>query len=562
MANKKDGLQFMQMPLPQGRNSYKLTKINWSGLNKRQTIDTGVLSAESNISTDETPYLVPSQARVLYKDKYYNASPTADIQRTPISMFGFADFLIVIYREQNTNETYDRILIDYIKKNGTIYTGTLKAFENSINNMEDSDLVQRSIVQFNRYASDNPLIGSYVKKLLILPDKKSIDFVISANFTPANLDETLIPYTDNVSPYKPTIAIIPTLDITKYYYNTYTYLTYGYNGTAWVEMIAPSFPPLKYAVVHQSRLFGVSDSRIYASSTNSYTNWTYDTAEVQKETNAWATVAQSNTKSEGEFTGIALFQGQVIAFKKDYMHGITNNKTPFRVQDIYAEGTIDNRSIQDVDGQLIFVDTDNVKVFTGGNPHILSYNLNIGNITKAVSGTDNRKYYLYCQLNNDDTKHYLFVYDTISQQWSEESIDFEVLNFAYNSNNMYCLGEDGKIYRMKTSTCGSWYFETDLFTNKTIDIKSIRKIQMLSEVNTGSTINIHIVKDNETFGANSQKLYTYTNNTNTNKRIPIRLTPRQASNYCFKLHISGTGYVKLYQMELSVNKGGELYNGE
>ena len=89
------------------------------------------------------------------------------------------------------------------------------------------------------------------------------------------------------------------------------------------------------------------------------------------------------------------------------------------------------RSIQDVDGRLIFADRDNVKVYTGANPRIIGYNLNVGEIFKAaVSGMDNRKYYLYCE--TDKNTHNLFVYDTLIDQWAEESISFEVLGFAHN----------------------------------------------------------------------------------------------------------------------------------
>ena len=64
MAKKQNELQFGQVPLPQALKQYSLSKLNWSGLNRRQVIDTGALSMECNISTAEAPYLTPSQSRV------------------------------------------------------------------------------------------------------------------------------------------------------------------------------------------------------------------------------------------------------------------------------------------------------------------------------------------------------------------------------------------------------------------------------------------------------------------------------------------------------------------
>ena len=51
MAKKQNELQFGQVPLPQALKQYSLSKLNWSGLNRRQVIDTGALSMECNIST-------------------------------------------------------------------------------------------------------------------------------------------------------------------------------------------------------------------------------------------------------------------------------------------------------------------------------------------------------------------------------------------------------------------------------------------------------------------------------------------------------------------------------
>ena len=69
MAKKKEQeLTYLQLPLPEGQKRTARTKIDWSGLNYRQTLDTGVLSYEKNISTAEAPYLSPSPKPVLVKD--------------------------------------------------------------------------------------------------------------------------------------------------------------------------------------------------------------------------------------------------------------------------------------------------------------------------------------------------------------------------------------------------------------------------------------------------------------------------------------------------------------
>ena len=563
MAKKESGLTYLQMPLPEGTKYSKLTKQSWSGLNLRQTIDTGELSMEKNISTKEAPYLTPSPKWLPYKDLNY---------KNPISMFGFDNFLLVIYRDGSL------LKVDYIHKSGDVYTGVLKEDATS------DDEYPRSVVQFNVYMeSDDIVNGEYKKKLLIFPDKKSMYFDVDnllndeendtgCDFKLQDMDVTIKEYYNETAPYLPP----DTANRDDYYKNTYKcdetmqgtaiykyskYETEDENGNkdggieyGWKISIPPVFPDIKYAAVHLSRLFGVSDDSVYASGFNDYANWSLDSVDAYNESNAWCSKAQSNTKAGGEFTGITVFQGHVICFKRDFMHELYNTKNPFRIQDIFAEGSIDNRTIQDVDGRLIFVSDDNVKIYTGSNPRVIGYNLNINHFKSAVSGNDGRNYYLFCIDEND--KKRLFVYDTYFEKWSEQSAVCSVLNFAHNKNGMYALCDDGFVYEISTENYKHrWCFETDLFTNTTVDIKHIKKIQLVADIAAGANLRIYILYDDEAYGPTSQLVYSG----GSQGRNVIRIKPRQTASYGIKLHFEGFGYIRLYELEMHIQTGGDLY---
>ena len=651
MANKKkeNTLSYLQMPLPEGGKYSKMTKVAFGGLNKRYTLDSGDLSMESNISTNEYPYLTPSCIREPFKDGYY-----VDNAKYPISMAAFDDFLIVVYYEKTFIDSvwHYEIKVDYITEddngNAVIHTGILESNKDKAKATID---IPRSIVQFNVYDTPtDPITGQFVKRLLFFPDKASmfmriVEIPKDFNIETADTDVLYFHYNDDgdkvysvvkviaekddngevtytrqqdlvggtnyfvcdgmdvlVKEYKnktPEVdesgAIIypppETASHNCYYRNSYNndiyrwceYETvkreeewgldengekYGFvidengnytkdGGTAygWKVSMPPTMPDLKYATVHLSRVFGVDDDRVYASGYNDYTNWNLDTVDEYNEANAWCSPSQSNTKAGGNFTGITTFQNHVICFKHDFMHEIYNTKNPFRLQDIYAEGTIDNRTIQDVDGKLIFVSEDDVKVYTGSNPRIIGYNLNIPKYKYAVSGTDNRNYYLYCEESGN--KKHLFVYDTYTDLWSEQSIDSKVWSFAHNKNGMYMLCEDGCVYKMDTGEYNhEWSFETDLITNKTVNIKHIKKLQMLVEMAKNANIDVYILYDEEEFNESTSHLVYTSSKTG---KFPIRVKPRKTANYGFKLHIKGTGYVKLYELEIFVEAGGDMY---
>lgn len=554
MAKKeKNELSYLQMPLPQGRAYSKMTKRSWSGLNYRQTIDTGALSMENNISTLEAPYLTPSPKRSVYKKTYEH----------PIDMFGFDDFLLVLYRVD------DALYIDYITSEKTIYKGTLKA-----SGATEDDEYLRSIVQFN-VCNDttDPLSCTYSKKILIFPDKKSMDFEIKSDFIIDDMEVIIRTYSNSEAETDESGATIyppPSgADRNSFYRNTasedentfYRYCQYeakdGSTAYGWRVCPAPVVPNIKYAAVHASRLFGVGDDCVYASGYNNYANWNLDTIDEYNESNAWYSTAQSNTKAGGKFTGITNFQGHIVCFKRDFMHEVYNTKNPFRIQDIYAEGAIDNRSICDVNGKLIFVSDDNVKVYTGSKPRIISYYLNLSDCYCASCGTDGRNYYFYCEDYNSN-KH-LFVYDTIVEQWSEQSVESKVISFAHNKNGMFMLCDDGIVYKMDTKNYNlDWSFETDLITNQTVDIKHIKKIQMLADIDEESSakIDVYLLYDDEKFDKDTSHLV-YSSSGYGQK--PIRVKMRQTANYGVKIRVNGRGYVRIHELELFVEAGGDLY---
>lgn len=575
MAKKKEEqLSYLQMPLPSGRKYSKATKRSWGEMNCSQTIDTGALSKERNMSSLEAPYLVPSQRMVEYTEFY--AGHLGKYYTNPISIAGFEDFLLVVYREGT------QVKVDYIKYDAeaeedkiSICTGVLK--EDASPNGDDD--YPRCIVAFNVYDTPtDPVTGKYIKKLLIYPDCKSMDFDISEkNFDIDDMNAEVRTYYNDKDPYLPVYDSSVTDKEAKklYWKNTYNQDVYRWvededdpKNSAWKVSVPPGGPGIKYATVHASRVFGVDDERVYASGFNDYANWTLDDVSAYNESNAWCSPAQSNTKAGGAFTGITNFQGHVVCFKRDFMHEIYNTKNPFRLQDVFSEGAVDNRTIQDVDGKLIFVSYDAVKIYTGSNPRIISHVLNVDEYVSAVSGTDGRCYYLYCEDRNG--KRRLFSYDTYTGYWSEQHADSEIIGFAHNKNGMYALCADGFIYKLDTKDYEQeWSFETDLITNSTVDIKHIKKIQMLIDIpeyvgeasNASAGLDLYILYGDETFSNKNSHLVYSSPPDRSSGKIPIRVKPRNKNNasYGIKLHAEGYGYVRIYELELFIESGGDMY---
>lgn len=615
-------LQYLQMPLPQGGRYSKMTKVAFGGLNNRYTIDSGDLSMENNISTKEYPYLTPSEQRksvlsgyerpismYAFDDfiivVYYEMGVNLADDAIKIDYIKFGKFGNTVYTGLiKSGATYDDdvpgsvvqfnvydtptdpLTGQFVKKllffpyKASMYMNIVEADTDPRNWTEEKLKEADLSVMYCYDDGDNKYYFTVGLEEKTADDegydenKVSYKRVLQKKYTKADCFvcdgmEVLVKeyYNDTSETDESGAEIYPPPDTAShncYYRNSYNNDVYRWceyetedGGTAygWKVSIPPAMPSLKYATVHLSRVFGVDDDRVYASGYNDYTNWNLDTVDEYNEANSWCSPSQANTKAGGKFTGITTFQNHIICFKQDFMHEIYNTKNPFRLQDIYAEGTIDHRTIQDVDGKLIFVSEDDVKIYTGSNPRIIGYNLNMSKYTYAVSGTDNRNYYLYCE--DDKGKMYLYVYDTVTELWSEQSIDNQVLSFAHNKNGMYMLCDNGHIYKMDTEDYNhKWSFETDLVTNKTVNIKHIKKLQMLTELNSNANMKVYILYDDEEFNENTSHLVYSSNKYG---RLPIRVKPRKTANYGFKLHIEGSGYVKLYELEIFVESGGDMY---
>lgn len=472
----------MERYIPSAESNYKTAKITWHGINRKVTEDSGYMSEAVNISTEKLPYSIPAPIPDSVKDGYEN----------PISIHGFDDFLLVIYRDSAA------IKADYITSDGTVYTGTIKS-----SGATEADEYPRSVVQFNVYTTPNdPLGGTYDKKLLIFPDRLSMDFIVSANFTPANINTESNPV-----------------------------------------------PAIKYASVHLSRLFGVDAGRVYASGFNDYSMWNLDTADESLASNAWCTAAQSNTKAGNDFTAIITYDNHVVCFKRDFMQQVYNTKNPFRIVDITQIGAINNDCIAEVGGILYFASSDAVYAYSGGYPSKISDTLCISDFTGCFAAGYDGTYYIYSP--SDET---VYTFDTVSKEWGARSVG-EILYMTSNDSGIYVLTSAGEVKKLNTSAYGTWNFITDVMMNQTLITRRIKKISLYCEIPASGYIKIDAYDDK------GELHNVIDSGTLTGKRV-LRACVRMTSAYGHKLKIYGSGKVIVKELELYTSYGGDTYVSE
>lgn len=492
MATDKNGFSYLNSYLPSAESRYSILRFGWGGINRTNTIDSGQLSDCSGIDVD------PPKITAVRKFKQYaNYSE-------PIGVFGFDDFLLVLYRDAG------KIKVDW-RCGNDVKTGIIGNA-----NGNDSDFTKRSVVQFNvAVNTENIVASSFDRKLLIFPDRVSMDF-------------------------RPASSSFP------------------------VSSLGGTYPELLMASVYGSRVFGVDENLVYASSYNDYANWNLDTADETSSANAWVSMSQSNVKADGAFTGIYTYDNHVVLFKKDFMQLVYNNKNPFRIVDVGSYGADNQYAIAEANGVLYFASRDAVYAFGGGTPKDVSISLALPDYTGAVLG--GYKDSLYCQIGNT-------LYRLKNGIWSGSDVDNAVIQFASNDNGLYGLLANGNIVVVRSADeaemdvdsadgsfnaddYGDWWFETDLMFAGRLGVRRAKKITLLAEIWKGSNVSAYLLKDGEKFDPATSQRVLYSDKSGLQE---LRGMLRGFGAFCHRLRICGHGKAIIHGAELMISWGGDVY---
>lgn len=519
MADKKQEFVYGASSLPSGERKYNVIRWVWGGLNRDDDIDTGQLSDASGVIVDPPEMATARKFRGFVSD-YVSAS------KDLIGIFGFDDRIMAVYRESGKIKV-DRFKVYRINPDHTpmldIYTFTLGDAAGT-----DADLVPRSMVQFNKVIippgqEGNVASYTYERKILVFPDCWSIPYVDGGSTTAEKFN-------------------IPGNPV----------------------------PPIQYASVYLSRVFGVGTDSVYASHYDDYTNWTLDTAENVSSDNAWMSMSQSNTDAIGDFTAIWTYNSHVVLFKKGFMQLVYNNKNPFRIVDVGAYGCDNPYAVAEMGGVLYFASHDKLYAFGGGAPKDVGKTLGLDSFHGAVLGAFRDTLYMY-------VKGSLYAYR--QGAWSNlgavegQSSTHEIIQFATMDYGLCARLENEEVILIDWSEAAmedafgdsiateydrDWWFETDLMALGSLDVRRIKKFSLWCEGKEGAEIHVYLLRDHEEFDADSTEEIGSLSFDADGAKI-LRVLTRQFSAHAHRLRFAGNGYVKLYAAEIKLAWGGDVY---
>lgn len=242
----------------------------------------------------------------------------------------------------------------------------------------------------------------------------------------------------------------------------------------------------------------------------------------------------------GKYSAVCAFSGALLTFKKDYISVYYGGENVSLSHEIKGVGCIDQRSIAEVLGNLIFLGDDGFYIYSGATPQNISKKLAVRYIS-AVAYADGTKYAACCE--REDGKREILIYDLTLGGWTafaceEAAAGHTESAFVLSGGYLAKIGEGSK----------AWSFETmDLFDDMTED-KGINEIYIRARLS--GTMTVYTYADDK---ITAHKSFEDTGGKVKIFRVPVRLVHK---NY-YRIRACGSGRCVLYAIERTVYLGGK-----
>ena len=291
---------------------------------------------------------------------------------------------------------------------------------------------------------------------------------------------------------------------------------------------------------------------IYASALGDYTNY-YDYSGLNSD--SWS----ANVGSDGEFTGIVNYLGNILIFKEDTLYIVYGSApSEFSYTEVNNFKGVEKgseRSFAIIDNVLYYKSVYGIIAYDGSTT-VISSALGREKYKNAVAGAWGNKYYVSMQ-NCKTNKYELFCYDTKKGMWTKEAED-RIIRFLNDGNTLYYVTDTQvKIidadndYEVKEDNV-SWSAETGIYGYSYPNQKYISRLQLRMYLAQGAKARIYIqYNSNGKWQSCGREIIGRGVNSFV---FPIR--PRRCDH--MKLKIEGEGECKIYSLTKCLEVGGEL----
>ena len=294
--------------------------------------------------------------------------------------------------------------------------------------------------------------------------------------------------------------------------------------------------------IHHGRIWGSAPSgnQLYASASDNI--FSFSSEDIVKKF-----AARIPSDTPGIFTALCSYNNDLIAFKPDSITIVSGtsptNYTSFVIEGI---GCISPGSVAVTPEGVLFLGYNGFYVYNGSVPKCISTKVNT-KYTSAVAGYDGDSYYASAVTENGECE--LLVYNMNYGMWHKRD-DITAKGF-FRFHNSFYIADETSVYKTDSLIPGDWSFTLMPTHDNKFNSKGVNEIWVRAEVSEGAMFIVETAVDSGEFKTHTVfseaglKVY----------RCPVRLEMGEM----YKVRISGTGKVVVYEVEIKKSDGGRRY---
>lgn len=540
--------------------------IEFRGLNRKDYVEDGEMSAMINLTSDRYPVLTPRKPRgtmsvpsgvtpvhiisryeriaMIGRDGsgnynlYYTIGGTSftkiseDINHNEVGPFSDKTRMVAI----NTKICFfpQKTYLEIVRNGSVVTIGTYgsleetKALQGTTVTLSNEDA--RINVGSHRFAYDDAL--SLVGTLTYTANNEQKTVEVNASCLVESIDGNTL--------------ILPR--------ETFIELTGdGVTSATYTGTIDRTMPDIEHVIEWNNRLWGCNsiDNVIYACKLGDPKNWQYYQGTAMD-----SYYAQQGT--DEDFTGSAVYSQHIIFFKQNSLVRVYGTApSNFQIQNMECFGLEkgSDKSSVTINDMVFYKSKIGLMAYEGNEPYLISEKLNT-KYRNVVAGTDGRKYIASCEIvDSNPTEYEVVVLDIDNAFWHrEDSTRFK--DTCYYDGSMYFIDGTDKIQVINpdtpTETGMEWSATFGPFTEYIENRKIYSKLAIRLNAKSDSSVVIKIKVDDGAW----ETVERYATVVNEGNFIPI--VPRRCDHYSVQL--SGTGDVAIESLtrRYRVGTGGKL----
>lgn len=296
-----------------------------------------------------------------------------------------------------------------------------------------------------------------------------------------------------------------------------------------------------------NRIWGAEGTTIYASALGDPKNfYVYDGLA----TDSYAVAVGT----EGDFTACCAYSSTVLFWKENCLHKILGSyPAQYELYTYHVPGVQEGseKSLCLINETIFYKGRDGIYAYSGGIPDNIGECFGPRRFSRAVGGSDGRRYYLSMLTGNGAWE--LYVFDTAKGIWLRED-ETHATDFAYLDGTLYYLdGRNGKVIRTgqdrEEEGRIEWALTFCRFNETTLGRKGYSRLYLRVELEAGAWLKAEISPD----GAPFRQVYLTHNEHARTMQIPI--LPTRCDSFLVRL--SGKGECKIKSMVREFAVGSE-----